>query len=137
MSEGWIRFAALSASLCAMSACADERLSGYADRAAIYVLTEMDGAPVAGRITIGFPESGQIAGQGPCNSYSGSQTAPYPWFEAGPIRTTRRACPALTQEAAYLTALTQMELAEVLGGVLILSNSAGRQLVYRTEPDQP
>lgn len=115
------------------AACADETLTGYADPAAVYVLTEIDDAPAPARVTITFADPGRIAGNGPCNRYFAVQEAPYPWFEPGPIGSTRRACPQLKDEAQFFAALSQMSLAEVQGPVLILSNDAGRELVFRAE----
>lgn len=118
-----------------LSAClADETISGYADTAATYRLQSMNGLPVAARATISFPEEGVVAGQAPCNSFSASQTAPYPWFQLGPMRVTRMACPNLDVEQAFFRNLAQMTLAEVGGAVLILSNEAGDEMVFQADP---
>lgn len=114
-----------------VSACRDETLSGFATPDQVFALQELDGAPFPARATLSFPEPGRVTGNAPCNSYSGALTAPYPWFETGAIATTKRACPALAQETAFFTALSQMTLAEISGGVLILSNAAGRQMLFR------
>jgi heat shock protein HslJ len=61
--------------------------------------------------------------------------APYPWFEAGDIAVTRRACPDLAAETAFFDALADMTLAEVAGDALILSTPDGREMVFtRTQP---
>ena len=113
--------------------CGDETISGYADPKAIYRLVEIDGAPFTPRATIAFPEEGEARGEAPCNRWSATQSVPYPWFEIGPVATTRRACPDLDAEVQFLSALEQMALAEVLGKVLILSNDAGREMVFERE----
>jgi heat shock protein HslJ len=120
--------------LLTLVACTDETISGYADPYAVYRLTEIDGAPFAGNATITFPEEGTVRGEAPCNSWFASQSAPYPWIEFGPIGATRRACPDLDAERAYFDALGTMTLAEVQGTVLILSNDAGREMVFRATP---
>ena len=75
-----------------ISACfEDETTSGYADPDAIYVLKEVNGAAFKARATINFPEEGKIAGAAPCNTFSGNQEVPYPWFEAREIATTELA----------------------------------------------
>ena len=79
-----------------------------------------------------FGEHGEITGNAPCNRYFGKQTAPYPWFSAKNIGATRRACPELDLEAAYLTALSEMTLSEVAGDTLILSNDLGREMVFKS-----
>ncbi|MEM6728307.1 MAG: META domain-containing protein [Pseudomonadota bacterium] len=111
----------------------DETISGYADRDTTWRLTELDGAAFPARATLRFPEEGQMSGSGPCNSFSAAQTAPYPWFESGPIAATRRACPELQEEGAFFTALGEMQIAEVSGSVLILSNEAGRSMVFEVD----
>ena len=110
--------------------CGDETISGYADRTAVYNLIELGGAPFTATATIAFPEPGRAAGEGPCNTWFASQSAPYPWIEFGPIGATRRACPELEAEARFFEALSQVSLAEVLGPVLILTTEAGEELVF-------
>jgi heat shock protein HslJ len=57
-------------------------------------------------------------------------TVPYPWFDAGPIASTRLACPALDAEVAFFAALGQATLIEVGGDTLILSNPDGLKMVF-------
>jgi len=114
-----------------LTACAaDESISRYADTDAIYHLIELDSAAFDGRATIAFPEAGRVTGQAPCNTYSGAQTSPYPWFNVDGVAATRMACPALDAEQAFFEALTAMELAEVAGNTLILSDTTGRSMVF-------
>ena len=114
-------------------ACADESISGYADPAAVYRLSEIDGTPFTARATITFPEAGAARGDAPCNVWSAKQSAPYPWLELGPIAATRRACPEMPAEQHFLGSLAEMTLAEVQGPVLILSNDKGREMVFRAD----
>lgn len=124
----------LALTMLLLTACGpDETISGYADNKATYVLRTLENADVAPRMTIQFPEEGQVAGQSACNRYTATQSAPYPWFEIKAIAATRRACPDLDLETAYFQALEQMTFAEVVGDVLILSNSADDQLVFQAE----
>ncbi len=116
----------------ALTACqGDETLSAYGAAQRDWRLVEMDGQAVKAPVTLRFPEAGQITGTGPCNSFSATQTAPYPWFGIGPIASTRSACPNLAAEAAFFRALEAMELAEVLGDTLILSTAQGRQMLFK------
>lgn len=71
----------------------DETVSAYAANTA-YSLDGIDSAPFAARATMVFSD-GTVSGEGPCNSYSAPLTVPYPWFETGPVVSTRRACPDL------------------------------------------
>ena len=115
-----------------LAACAgDETISGYADPDAEYRLSEIDRASFPAMATIRFPAVGRIEGDAPCNSYTARQSVPYPWFSAGNLVATDRGCAALADEAAFFDALLAMTLAEVQGGTLILSNEAGREMVFR------
>ncbi len=112
----------------------DQTVSGFAAPGQTWVLQELDGAPFAARATLVFPEAGKIAGQAPCNRYSGTQKAPYPWFETGPIVATEMACPDLDKEVRFFQALENMSLVEVSGNTLILSNDKGDQMVFAADP---
>ena len=90
----------------------------------------MDETAFAHRATIQFPAAGVVLGEGPCNSFSGRQTLPYPWLSIENIVSTRRACPDLSVESEYFMALGQMTLAEVAGDTLILSTAEGREMVF-------
>jgi heat shock protein HslJ len=126
-----LRFLAL---IVLLAACGpDETISGYADRETIYALASIDDAPFTARATIAFTQEGSVSGAGPCNTYQATQSVPYPWFALGPIASTRRACPELGQEGAYFEALSEMRFAEVAGTVLILSDDAGREMVFQAE----
>ncbi|WP_366140313.1 META domain-containing protein [uncultured Roseobacter sp.] len=115
----------------ALTACReDETLTAYGAAEKTWQLTELDGAAISYTASLRFPEPGRIAGTAPCNSFNGAMTVPYPWFEARDLVVTRRACPALTEETAYLSALTEMTLSEVLGDTLILSTPEGRSMVF-------
>ncbi|MFZ5964496.1 META domain-containing protein [Thalassococcus sp. BH17M4-6] len=124
------------ACLAFVSACAqDETVFSYGAGERSFVLQSIDGAPVGARATLSFPAPGRISGQAPCNSFSGTQTVPYPWFNAGPLAVTRRACPDLAAEQAFLTALSEMTLVKVEEGTLRLSNDAGREMIFSQQPD--
>jgi heat shock protein HslJ len=112
--------------------CSDETISGYADPAAIYRLEELNGVAVASEAAVRFPEEGRVEGVAPCNSWSATQTAPYPWIELGPIAATRRACPELDFENHFFDQLSSVTLAEVSGPVLVLTGD-GVEMVFRAE----
>lgn len=117
-----------------LGACGpDETISGYANRDATYVLTTVDDVVFEGRATIAFAEKGRVIGSGPCNIFNASQSVPYPWFELGPIASTRMACADLALENDYFTALAQMRFAEVAGDILILSDEDERLMVFQAE----
>ncbi|QFU09605.1 META domain protein [Rhodobacteraceae bacterium THAF1] len=119
--------------LLALAACGpDETVSAYAQDTS-YSLDGINQEPFGARATMTFAE-GRISGQGPCNSYAAPLTVPYPWFDLGPIAATKRACPDLAAETRFFATLAEMQFAEAQGNVLILSNEAGREMVFRTSP---
>lgn len=124
-------FAGLFAILALAGCRADETVTAYGGADKLWVLESLDGKPFDEPATLSFPESGQIAGQAPCNRFTATQSAPYPWFEAGAIAATRMACPALDAETVFLTALSEMTLVEIQGDTMILSNDAGRQMLFK------
>jgi len=105
-------------SLIALTACQqDESVSKFA-------------VAFTSRATIAFPKEGEVVGQAPCNRYFATQTVPYPWFALSGIGATRMACPELEAESAFFAALEDMSLVEIVGPTLILTNEAGREMVF-------
>jgi heat shock protein HslJ len=111
----------------------DETVASYGAKEVVWQLVELDGKPFDARATLSFADEGALSGQAPCNRYSGQQSAPYPWFQAEKIAVTRMACPQLAAETAYFEALSAMTLSEVSGETLILSNDAGREMVFEAQ----
>lgn len=119
----------------ALTACKyDESISGYTDTDATWTLVELDGKPFTAHATIEFPSKGEVAGQAPCNTYSGTQTVPLPWFKLGPIISTEMACADLATEQQFFAALSEMTLAETLGNTMILTSDDGREMVFTSAP---
>ncbi|MFY0311979.1 META domain-containing protein [Leisingera sp. D0M16] len=125
-----LRLILLQALLLIAACTGDETLSAYGAAGKFWRLQSIDGAAYTAAASLRFPEPGTIAGQAPCNSFKGKQTAPYPWFAVEALAVTRAACPGLKAEAAFLQALQAMTLAEVSGRVLILSNGQGREMLF-------
>ncbi|WP_298858329.1 META domain-containing protein [uncultured Sulfitobacter sp.] len=115
----------------ALTACRqDETVRAYGGGDRTWALKILNDAPFPATATLTFPKTGEIAGHGPCNRYFGAMTAPYPWFDTGPIGSTRMACPDLEVETVFLQALEAATLSEVLGDVMILSNTEGLEMVF-------
>jgi heat shock protein HslJ len=113
-------------SLLFLTACfPDETISGQTDVGDVWVLKSVQGNAVSNAATLTFPEKGRIAGKGPCNSYFANQTAPLPWFIAGPIGSTKKLCPpdVMTEERVFFAVLEQANLIEVFDDRLILSDT--------------
>jgi heat shock protein HslJ len=114
-----------------LTACrSDETVSAYGAANIEWRLQEMDGQVFTSAATLRFSEPGHIVGSAPCNTYSATMDAPYPWFDAQQLSLTRMACNDLTIEHQFLQALQDMTLSEVSAGTLILSNVAGREMVF-------
>ena len=114
-----------------LSQCGDETVRAYGAADHVWRLVELDGQPFAARATLHFPDVGRIQGRAPCNSYGADMTAPYPWFEVGPILSSRSACGDLEDERRFFDALRAATQAEVSGDTLILRDDAGREMVFK------
>ncbi|MEB8387893.1 META domain-containing protein [Rhodobacteraceae bacterium KMM 6894] len=115
----------------ALPACSsDETLTAYGAADTEWRLIQIDGNDFQATASIRFSPAGAVTGQAPCNRFNAVQTAPYPWFALDKVAITRRACPDLAQENAFMTALEQMTLAETAPGTLLLSNEAGREMLF-------
>ena len=112
----------------------DETISGYTNTNASWKLTLLNGAAFKARATISFPSKGKASGMAPCNHYNANQSAPLPWFEIRSVASTKMACPDLKAEHQFFSALQTMTQAEALGDTLILSNDAGGEMVFKSEP---
>lgn len=123
---------AIIAGFFGLSQCdTNETVAAYGAADQVWVLTELDGVAFAARATLTFPAPDKIAGKAPCNSYQGEMNAPYPWFDAEQVATTRMACRDLQAETAFLAALSAMSLSEVSGDTMILTNDAGGEMLFK------
>ncbi len=114
-----------------LAACdSDETLRAYGAGDRTWWLTELNGKPFTATATFTFPEKNRIVGSAPCNSYSAPMTVPYPWFKVGPIAATKRACPELAAETDFFEGLRAASISEVLGDMMILSNTEGLSMVF-------
>lgn len=108
----------------------DETARAYGASDRVWTMVELDGQPFGETATLTFPDAGRVSGQAPCNRYFASMTAPYPWFQADAISSTKRACSAIAAETIFLTALAEMTQSEISGDVLILANEDAREMVF-------
>lgn len=114
------------------TACTSQDASHYDSTAdTVWTLVTLDGTPFPAKATLTFPASGQLAGRAPCNAYRAEQTAPYPAFAAGPILSTKAACPDLNHEQRYLKALGEMTQASITKTKLVLTSTNGRTLQFK------
>lgn len=104
----------------------------YADLAGRYALVEMNGDPFTARAVIELDASGAVHGEGPCNTFGFTQSVAFPAFRPGAIRATRRACPELAAENAFLQALQHMTTAAFDGQTLTLTDEEGHSLAFRS-----
>ncbi len=109
----------------------DESVAAYGAADRTWALQEIDGQPFEASALLRFPEEGRIEGNAPCNSYTGTLNAPYPWFEIADLAATRAACTGLEAEGMYFAALMAMTQSEVSGDVLILRDEDGHEMVFK------
>lgn len=113
-----------------LAACRSETEALYDSPDRVWTLKTLNGVPFAVPATLSFPKAGEISGSGPCNSYFGALAGPYPAFTAGPIGSTRRACPELTAETLFFEALQTATTATVIDETLVLSNPSNLEMVF-------
>lgn len=97
-------------------------------------LQSIDGAPFDARAELDLSTLGRVNGSGPCNGFSGRLEGDWSAFSIGPLRSTRRACPDLPQEHLFMRALQAMRQAELRGDTLVLTDGAGREMVFTPAP---
>ncbi len=121
----------LLAAMMAISGCGgDETVARYGGAGRVWQLIEIDGQATSDRLTLQFPQTGQVAGQGPCNSYKARMIAPYPWFDIEQIVAGQSPCAEQATEARLFALLGEVTQSEVLKDTLILSGS-GVELLFR------
>lgn len=109
-----------------VAACAkDETIYSYGAAGHTWKVDTLNGAPFDAKATLTFDANGVVRGFAPCNTFSTTQTVPYPWIAFGPIIATRRACPALDQETALFRVLEKVTIGIIRDDVLTLSNDDG------------
>ncbi|MCP4825353.1 MAG: META domain-containing protein [Shimia sp.] len=114
-----------------MSACAPtETVTQYGGSAYDWKLAEIDGSAVNYDAQLAFETDGTVHGEGPCNGFSGQQSKPYPWVEIQIDFVEELYCSGIDNEEVFLTALTEMTLIEVSAPNMVMSNDAGRQMVF-------
>ena len=109
----------------------DETLTGYAERDAVYELVELDGEAVSVSAFVRFPGRKSMEARSPCFAYSGRLSAPMPWFEFQQADRVAYSCIEQPVEDTFADALAQSTLAEVSGGIIILSDDTGPRLVFQ------
>lgn len=118
-----------------IAACqSDETVTAYGG-AGEWQLQQINDQAFQASASLSLSDNGAVSGQAPCNSYSATQSAPYPWFDLSPIAATKRACDGLQAETQFFAALEAMSLAEVSGAVLILSNDDGDSMLFGRSGD--
>ncbi len=131
-----LRTALLPLIALALAACQkDETLTGYGGADAVWQLVEVNGQSFSARAEIEFPAEGDVTGQGPCNSFSGKQTLPYPWIKIENLAATRAACPDLEAEGAFFAMLMAASQVEIAGDTMILSSDHNLQMIFTAQPD--
>ncbi len=76
-------------------------------------LVEMNGAPVAARVTAMLTEDGRVVGQAPCNRFTAAYSGRWPDLSFAPVASTRMACPDLAVETAFFAALGAVDRAAI------------------------
>lgn len=114
-----------------LPACqSDETVAAYGAAGYTWTLVELNGVSFTSRATLSFGEDGQVSGQAPCNRFTFTNTLPYPWFETGPVASTRMACPDLAAEGAFFESLSAMTRVVMGENAMVMANDAGGEMVF-------
>lgn len=97
-------------------------------------LQSLAGAAPPVPVTLSLDASGRAAGAAPCNRYFGAFTATAEAMSFGAIASTKRACPALGYEAAYLDALSQVTGYRQEADRLVLTGQGRDLAVFTRHP---
>lgn len=120
--------------LLALGACRGETpASVFGGSDQIWTLKTLNGQVFPATATLTIPKTGEINGRAPCNRYFGALTGTYPAFNAGPIGSTKMACPNMRAENAYLDALGSATTATVSNNTLTLTNGSGLEMVFTND----
>ncbi len=121
-----------------LSACArDETLSAHGAAGQLWTLTEINGTPFDAPASLFLEPGGALQGVGPCNSFQGEVTSPYPWFNIDGLRRSNLECDTHELEHYFLQVLLRMTESEVLDKTLILRDSTGVNMVFTTAEPEP
>ncbi|MEM9715524.1 MAG: META domain-containing protein [Pseudomonadota bacterium] len=117
-----IRALAALGIILAMAGCQkDETIAGFTTPDTVWNLELINDTPVEPVFTIQFAEDGRTFGQADCNRFTSVQSAPYPWFDLGPIAVTKALCLNNQDEGRYILALDAAETVEIAGDVLLIT----------------
>lgn len=105
------------------------RSFGAADRT--WQVETLNGEPFEANATISFPGRYRVAGETPCNYFSTSNSTPYPWIELNPIAVTKRYCPEIEAEDAFLRALNAVRVVVIDGDIMVLSDENTELMVLK------
>ncbi len=108
----------------------DETLRRYGGADITWEVVTLRGVPFDAPATITFPSRNKVTGTGPCNSFTSTNTTPYPWIELGPIAATRRTCGDIIAESRFFEALRKARVAVIEDNRLILSTEEHELLVF-------
>lgn len=124
----------LMSCLLALGACrGDTPASVFDGSDQVWSLKTLNGQVFLATATLTIPKAGEINGRAPCNRYFGGLAGTYPAFNAGPIGSTKMACPDLRAESAYLAALESATTATVANNTLTLTNGDGLEMVFTND----
>ncbi len=122
---------ALAAAFGLAGCASEESVTKYGGGDYLWKLTEIDSVPVDYAAELAFNPDGSVSGEGPCNAFTALQSKPYPWVAIDIDVVEQIYCADINDEEAFLTALEEMTLVEVSGPNMVMSNDAGRSMVFR------
>ena len=115
----------------ALTACVNPALSADPHLRGPWQLTVLNGASFPAPATLWFDDSGNAAGQAPCNSFTATNGATLPGLALTNINSTEMACDALADEVRFFDTLAGMKTATLQDpDRLLLQGSDGRTMMF-------
>lgn len=110
-----------------------EDCAGPPEQSGPWHLHSIDGAVFQEVAQVEFGPDDQIKGQAPCNAFTALLDAGLPEFVIGEMIVTDSICDEIEAESRFLSALQDMDRMRMQGEDLVLSNDAGREMVFRLQ----
>jgi putative lipoprotein len=98
-----------------------------------WLVRELDGKPVAqGTVSsVQFSADGRVSGSGGCNNFTGAAQLKDGGMTLGPLASTRKLCVGAEQqqEDAFFAGLAKVRSAQIVNGLLVMSDVAGKPVL--------
>ncbi len=104
---------------------------GFPKASTVWSLAEINGALYTSATSLTFPNPGEMAGRGPCNSFQGRIDGGAEDFRIVDLRVTRQTCVGQANETAFFDTLNDMTRIEMEEAMLVMHGADGIRMVFQ------